>query len=169
MTKGNSLKIFLFTKITSECQKYFVEIISSKSLPKLLKLFNLVKKKHGCKRVGLIFPIRIYCKFQKSSCLKSEGLEVRYVASGLFQLHMSLHPSPTRPHTPNCPTLSDQCSFFLYIYTENITCIENCDNLTYHWPDFKLNLHNYPETKAMGLSWATEGYHCLFVDLCHIT
>ena len=38
-------------------------------LPRLFKPFGFVKK-HGCLRAGLIFPIYLYCKLQKSSCQK---------------------------------------------------------------------------------------------------
>ena len=47
---------------------------------------------------------------------------------------------------------SGQGLFSLYICTENMSCIENFNNLTNHCPDFKINLQNYPEV-AINALW----------------
>ena len=74
---GFIFPIYLYRKLKkSSCQKpldqllyNFAEIFLCVSVPRLFKPFGFVKK-HGCQGMGLIFPIYLYRKLEKSSCQK---------------------------------------------------------------------------------------------------
>ena len=68
---------YLYKKLNnSSCQKpldqllyNYAELFLCDSVPRLFKPFGL-SKKHGRQGVGLIFPIYLYRKLEKSSCQK---------------------------------------------------------------------------------------------------
>ena len=74
---GLIFPLYLYRKLKkSSCQKpldqllyNFAEIFLCDSVPRLFKPFGFVKK-HGRQGVGLIFPIYLYRKLEKSSCQK---------------------------------------------------------------------------------------------------
>ena len=64
-----NLKNLLFRNHRTDCYIILQKSSFGDSVPRLFKPFGFVRK-HGCQGAGLIFPIYLYRKLEKSSCQK---------------------------------------------------------------------------------------------------